>query len=537
MNLSIKSILAEHKGWTQRIQKILPIIVLGIIILYLCIFGYLNLFQFTEFIDSDTASEALLAREIWESKFDTPPNWAPSTEHRMISTSTLAALFYGLTGSMSLAMGLSCTICTGIIGLGTFLLFREAGLSTTGVLSALLILVSFPIGGGGKLPFFTYLLFLFAGYYVPHTAAFLYGMALYFRIKKYGYNKKRIVAALFLAGLVVLLGASGMRCLQVVTIPMVLMELIQSVKSKWRNLRTIPYVGLLLISNLGGMLRPTSLDYPVFFLPAGEVINRLLGVIPASILECLGTQGGSSLKSLPGLMQLFIYLITAIAFCSLCYFLKFFFRQNDEKKQQDNGNISQLLLYFTLSVAFTTFVLGVTTAAPYSYYFFVIIFLFAGSLGTLVSHLEQRRMDLWCALLVLLLVYAGTNIKYTYAPALEKTGSQTAYQEVITYMENEGISYGYSQFWNANRITLLSEGKITMGNVYDMGKLEMYWWLTNTQWYVPTLPEDMETAYVVTYDEQESFLAGVNDKVKMVEGFANDRFVVYLSDRNLVRRP
>jgi hypothetical protein len=367
MIFKLKSLLAEHKGWTPRILKIMPIIVLGIIILYFCIFAYLNLFQFTEFIDSDTASEALLAREIWESKFDTPPNWAPSTEHRMISTSTLAALFYGLTGSMSLAMGLSCVICTGIIGLGSFLLFREAGLSRSGILTALLVLVSFPVGGDGKLPFFTYLLFLFAGYYVPHTAAFLYGMALYFRIKKLGYNKRRIVAAILLAGLVVLLGASGMRCLQVVTIPMVLMELFQGVKTKWSSLRTLPYVCLLLISNLGGMLRPTSLDYPLFFQPADKVINRLLWMVPASLLECLGIQGGSSLKSLSGIIQLFIYLIIAIAFCFLFYFLRIYLRQHDESKQNNKGYMGQLLFYFTLSLAFTAFVLCVTTAVTYSY--------------------------------------------------------------------------------------------------------------------------------------------------------------------------
>jgi hypothetical protein len=165
------------------------------------------------------------------------------------------------------------------------------------------------------------------------------------------------------------------------------------------------------------------------------------------------------------------------------------------------------------------------------------IFLIAGTLGATVTHLEQTSRYLCCTLLVLLLVYAGLNLKYTYAPAMVKTGSQTSYQEVITFLENEGISYGYSQFWHANRITLLSEGQITMGNVYDMGDLKMYWWLTNTQWYVPTLPEDMETAYVVTYDEQESFLSGIHDEAIMTEGFANDEFIVYLSDRNLVRRP
>jgi hypothetical protein len=537
MKSTVRSLLAKHKAWGLRIQMILPLIILCVVMLYLILFGYLNLIKFTEFIDSDTASEALLAREIWESKFDTPPNWAPSTEHRMISSSTLAALFYGITGSMALSMGLSCVICTGIILAGAFLLFREAGLSLTGVLSALLVLVSFPIGGNGELPFFTYLLFLFAGYYVPHTAAVLYGMALYFRIKKFGYNKKRILSAIFLAGLVVLLGASGMRCLQVVTIPMVLMELIQGVKTKWSNLRTIPYVCLLLISNLGGMLRPTSLDYALFFQPAGEVIKRLLGVVPASLLECLGIQGGSTPKSLPGIMQLFIYLIIAITFCSLFYFIRMYLRQHEESAQNNKGNMEQLLLYFTLSLVFTAFVLCVTTAAAFSYYLFIAIFLIAGTLGTLVSRLEQNSRYLCCTLLVFMLIYAGLNIKYTYAPALERTGSQTAYQEVVTYLENEGISYGYSQFWSANHITLLSEGKITMGNVYDMGDLKMYWWLTNIEWYVPTLPEDMKTAYVVTYEEQDAFLSGVGDRATMAEGFTNDEFIVYISDKNLVRRP
>ena len=73
----------------------------ALLLIYLGVFCYLNLCKYAQHVDSDIAAEALLAREIWVEKDITPNDWISSTERRIIGMPTVAAVFYGITGSSS----------------------------------------------------------------------------------------------------------------------------------------------------------------------------------------------------------------------------------------------------------------------------------------------------------------------------------------------------------------------------------------------------------------------------------------------------
>ena len=75
----------------------------ALLLIYLGVFCYLNLCKYAQHVDSDIAAEALLAREIWVEKDITPNDWISSTERRIIGMPTVAAVFYGITGSMQTA--------------------------------------------------------------------------------------------------------------------------------------------------------------------------------------------------------------------------------------------------------------------------------------------------------------------------------------------------------------------------------------------------------------------------------------------------
>ena len=93
-----------------------------LLLIYLGVFCYLNLCKYAQHVDSDIAAEALLAREIWEEKDISPDDWVSSTERRIIRMSAVASVFYGITGSMQLAVGLACVLL-GAVLLGTFYFF------------------------------------------------------------------------------------------------------------------------------------------------------------------------------------------------------------------------------------------------------------------------------------------------------------------------------------------------------------------------------------------------------------------------------
>lgn len=114
------------------------------------------------------------------------------------------------------------------------------------------------------------------------------------------------------------------------------------------------------------------------------------------------------------------------------------------------------------------------------------------------------------------------------------SGRHKEYEEVADFMLDEGIEYGYAEFWDAERIALVRDGAVTMGCSYTMDDLKMYWWITSMKWYPPALPEEMKTAYVVRTERKDSFLAQFTDGEKMELGFENELFSVYVSDRNYV---
>ena len=94
----------------------------ALLLIYLGVFCYLNLCKYAQHVDSDIAAEALLAREIWVEKDITPNDWISSTERRIIGMPTVAAVFYGITGSMQTAAGINLVATLAkLLPLGAFI--------------------------------------------------------------------------------------------------------------------------------------------------------------------------------------------------------------------------------------------------------------------------------------------------------------------------------------------------------------------------------------------------------------------------------
>lgn len=511
-----------------------------LILIYLGMFCYLNIAKLAEHADSDTASEVLLAREIWEEKDLSPNNWISSTERKLVSPATLGAVFYGFGVPMNLAMGLACIVCGGVLIASFLYLLKVSGMRKTGILTSCLLLLCLPINGievyDSVLPFFTYLMFLFAAYYTPYVVVMLIALATYLRLRRGELNNFIILSGGFAAMLSLALGASGLHSFQVATAPLIMLELLCLYQETNRFTKKISrkrllaggYVLLLLLCNFLGMCYPSSVSQPMLMLDGVQVAERVFRDVPAAILKCIGIAGGSALMSFGGLMQLCVY-----CFVGLTIYAYVFWKKHRSMVKEET---LCMINFFLLSLLFTVFAVSVSAIAPYHYYFFAIIFLMAVAVGYLADILHDRYRLLWIALSVFICGYAVANLAYTYVPAAVSDSRQKEVKEVANYLEEHDISYGYAQYWNANRLTIVSEGKVTMGNVYDMGNLTMYWWLTNSKWYVPDLPEEMTTAYIVTPEEEERFLAGVEEGATVEKVFENKRFKVYISDKNLVGR-
>lgn len=544
--MSSKSISAHmsEKSSIKITERLLFAAVCLLLLVYLGIFAYLNMFKYTQHVDSDIAVDAMLAREIWTEKDLTPDNWIASTERLVLGVPTLSSLFYGMSGSMVFSMGLSCVIVGGLLLLSIAFVLKRCQISRLGIATALLALCALPINGlrndGQMVPFVMLLWFLFADYYALHSICLFLciGFYLYLKeeiLKEQNLNIRRCVP-IWLA-LMVLCGGlalGGMRCLQVVILPLFLWELLllffESNHMARAPLRRRWLATLFILSLLGvgalAKLYPTNVDYPMYMQDGAGMADRLTRTVPAAVLECLGIAGNCKLNSFAALMQLGILAVLALTL----YGLFFLFG----KKSTASFTQKELIQALGTSFLLTVFIETVTNAEAAHNYFFVIWFVIAAVLAVLITDFEKLAPRFAQLIALCVCIFAICNIFYTYKDCITVEDNLSEYEEVIEYMDSQDICYGYAEFWDASRICIMTDGRITMGHCYHMEDLHMYWWTTSTKWYVPNLPELMPTAYVVCVEDQAAFEAQFPNPAIVTLGFENERFAVYTSAYNLV---
>lgn len=519
--------------------KILQWIVCGILLVYLVMFGYMNLCKYAQHVDSDIAAEALLGREIWQEKDLTPDDWIASTERRAIGMPTVAALFYGMTGSMQTAAGLACILLGSLFLLTFYCFLRKLSLGRPAAVTALLVLCALPANGWRNedqmVPFFTLLLFLFADYYVLHSIFLLLSFLFYLQLREQKMITLKIAvewALLFAMG--ILLNLGGQRCLQIVILPFLVMELLFlfleskhfSEKLPTRRFLAAGFVGSLVLSFVISSMKGARARYVVYLLSPREMTDKLLLEVPAAILENFGLDGGAKVGSFSFVMQMLVWAFLFLIGYGIYYVIK------NRKEVTDRQRMG--LIYLGISVGVTAFMIGVTTAEAAHYYFFMAWFAAALIVALLVEHLREKKRAFCGLILAAVCMFALLNLKYTYYGAVTTKDNLQEYQDVADFLVEEGIAYGYAGFWDAERISLITDGKVTMGHSYTMAQLKGYWWLTSTKWYPPALPTEMRTAYVVRIENKEAFETQFVGQEAPVLEYENERLAVYIGNKNYV---
>ena len=74
-------------------------------------------------------------------------------------------------------------------------------------------------------------------------------------------------------------------------------------------------------------------------------------------------------------------------------------------------------------------------------------------------------------------------------------------KKMINYLEKKGLNYGFSPYWDANVLTVLSEEKVKNRAVlYDGKSIVPYYWLSENTWYCQP-----KTSFFVLYRPQKDF--------------------------------
>lgn len=522
------------------------VIVAILLFVYMGMIAYLNLAKYSQHVDSDIAAEALLTREIWEQKTLTPDNWISSTERRILAMPAIAAPFYGLTGSMTVAVGIACVLLAGVF-FGSFYLFlRRCGISKQATLMGLLMICALPINGirneGQMMPYVTLFLYLFAEYYVFHLILLFWSILFYLHLKVIGekggaITKKDIFKWVLLFGFTTVLSLGGQRCLQMVILPLLVYECIAlfveskgflGMLKKERFLAT-GYVCTTLLAAGISFLYDRQANYVMYLNSPLEVMNRVFITVPAVLLETMGIAGNAKVGSFASIMQILVWAFLFLVGYCVYYVIK--------RKQEIKHEQKESLLLLAVSLGVTLFILCITTAEAVSSYCLVVWFVAIVAVAIVYDRLIEKKSLFAHMILAAICLFAVLNLKYTWLPAVTTKDNLQEYEEVAQYLIDQEITYGYGEFWDASRISLVKDGAVTMGHSYQMENLGMYWWLTSMDWYPPNLPTNMPTAYVVKQEKKEAFEKQFTESEEMVLSFENNRFAVYISDTNYVRMP
>lgn len=189
---------------------------------YLAVFAVMNVFGFTLFCDSDTYPDTYISKLMWEQKTVFPQGWIFGNQLYVIATPVLAALFYGLTGSINWAMILATETMTLFIILSFLWLLRAITNSWLAASSCCLLLIASMIAPSGPYSANAQLFFLQASYYACYliTLFVVYGDY----VRSFQTQKPRPIALSLSVALSFATGMQSLRQTVIMTLPILACE-------------------------------------------------------------------------------------------------------------------------------------------------------------------------------------------------------------------------------------------------------------------------------------------------------------------------
>lgn len=176
------------------------------------------------------------------------------------------------------------------------------------------------------------------------------------------------------------------------------------------------------------------------------------------------------------------------------------------------------------------FVAFTTVESSERYYF---LFLYA-IVFTIVKWVKNSTKVLEIGGYCLILFWFIGNIGTIYLPIWRNDNwMENENYKVVCYLEEHDYTTAYASFENANTMTVLSNGKVTVAPVATVKNMDICKWLSSNDWYVPNVPFEEKTAYIITETEKENFEEFMEDHQGKIRFEVQiGKFLIYISDYN-----
>lgn len=502
-----------------------------VIAAFLTVFSIINFIGFAWFCTPDMYSDTYVARLMWQEKTLFPESWVFGNQFYVCVTPVLAAGFYGLCGSVNLAMALATTTMTGLILLSFWWMVKPfAGREQ--ILLGMAVLLGSILGKGIETTIELQILYVMASYYAGYLVTLFVVFGVYARAR---YGKKTGWFSLMLAvSLSFCTGMQSLRQTAVMIVPLVGMEGIRMLRlllrekklrldaAAWRVLLCAAANGLGLITIR--VRAPKALA--MFDAPTVTTVDG----IPGSLRMGMG-----ALKSVTGLKYLdadtpvlgvLALVLTAVVVMGLILALL----------ERCRNGIGFLVVLSGLSVLSVIAVcVGINFPYTRSIYLFPWYTMPALAAMVLLERWKGWRKWIISAVLIGVLV---CNLCVSYLPAAKDALEHRDHpdRQIAQYLMDEGYTRVYGEWYHTFCVAAWTDGSVDAGGWFN-GVCRILHYINPMDIYTE---EDNDVgAYLLSEGEEKSFLAraeALGANVQMVAKFESG-YRLYTSDVQMMYHP
>ena len=463
-----------------------------------------------QFMDSDMASEIMLAKECFTHKTFWPRSWHYSTEIRLLHTQLIASPLFAFTSNWLTVKALSVVILC--LSLPFSLLFLLSALKVKNVWLKLLcsLLIFLPWSDT------IWRMVQLGNYYIPHVAISFVYTALFISLAytEMTAKKTKIFTVLFFA-LAFISGLSGIRPILNFQLPIAATIIALAVRRMVNKQEEFKFSRFFIadkpvfyassniaFGGIGYVANSLVLSKFFHFLKYNDKVFNAIGDVSFSelhrdIFGLFGFQDNVRVFSPTGVNNVVLYIVALLFIISFVQYLK----------NHKTGSKRIFILLAAVMIISNTFVTAHTDYAD-RYLISALVYcipcfaVFLESNG--VPSLKKYLLGMSASVVLI-----GSSF-ITFTNILTAQGNED--KVGVCHFLDKNYSFGYATFWNANILTFMTDGRLELGNLepdtinnndYIPKTFHCHLWLTPDRFYHDDYKSDVPVFLLVTQEEYE----------------------------------
>lgn len=513
-------------------KNIRSVVWVVLILAYVAAFSVINFCGFEQYCNADMYSDTLVTKFMWDQKSLFPEGWVFGNQFYVFVTPTVAALFYGLCGSINLATVLATTFLTILTILAFWWMLRPFA-DREQILAGMAVLMGAVVGPNIVWTDEGQIFYLMASHYAGYIITLFLVFGDYIRALK-GHRTNWLVVGIA-AVLSFCTGMQSLRQTAVMVLPLLVFEgirvlsgLVCREEGVWRRASFVRVV-IYTLSNFLGVAAIRLLDPPSISIYGDLSFNNAQQAAEGASTALRALRSITGLKYLSGDTPILGYIAAVlVAAAVLAVLMALFGRLRDGEQ-----SLIMLLLCSLGCVSVIGIVVNLSTRSIYLFPWY--------PLAAVAAVLLQKRLRKWLknAVFGLLALAMAVNLFVSYgADVKTAVAGPDPYQKTIAeYVVQKGYTRLYGGWNTTTAVAVWTDGAVDAGLWFgDVCAVLPY--INAQAIYEET--DNEKAVYLVHKDEEAAFQKradALGADIALDKRFEGTPLALYTSDRQLMFLP